>query len=655
MQPEPESMRRDSLHARVAELERLLAEHGRAATAEELQRYQILKDGARDIVLFVRPDGRIREANAAAVQAYGYSLKELLSLTIDDLRAPETRAATAHQMAQADREGILFETVHRRKDGSVFPVEVSSCGTTCAGERVLLSVIRDISDRKRTEEALRQSNESLQALVAASPLAIYAVDPDGIVRLWNPACERLFGWRAEEVLGRPNPIVPPDKQEEFRSLRAQVLAGEGFTGRELERRRKDGTSVLIRLSTAPLRDARGNVCGIMSIAADMTSERQMEAELRQAQRMEAMGRLAGGVAHDFNNVLMAILGQCDLLQLRLPPGDPSQELIGEILKAADRGAALTRQLLAFSRKQVLEKKALDLNTLIAGLEKMLRRLLGEHIRVETFLTPTPAWVLADPGQLEQVILNLAVNARDAMPQGGRLRLETAVLDSEETPPGPAKPTVRLTICDTGCGMDAEIQNHLFEPFFTTKERGRGTGLGLATVYGIVQQSGGRITVSSRPGVGSTFTICLPGIEAPAAPEAAVRVPHVPSAATQEAILVVEDDPGVRGVVCQVLEMFGYEVLGAGRGDEALALVGRHTGPIHLMITDVVMPEMSGPELATRLRAMRPDLKVLFISGYPEAFTDQQGGMDAQSAFLQKPFNPDVLIERVRRLLETAKG
>src|SRR2546422_995762 len=464
--------------------------------------------------------------------------------------------------------------------------------------------------RERAERALREANEHLAAVIQSSPLAIYTLDPTSTVRTWNRAAEALYGWRAEEVIGRPLPTIAQDMEE---------LRGEALRGLEATRRRKDGTAVNISLSVAPLHDAAGRVTGILSIAADVTEMRQLEAQYRQAQKMEAVGRLAGGIAHDFNNLLTAIIGTTALVLEDLGLESRARLDIQEIEKAAKRAAGLTRQLLIFSRQQVLEPRALDLNALVGNLEKMLHRLIGEDIELRTKPAALLGAVRADPGQLEQAIVNLVVNARDAMPKGGRLTIETADVELDRsyvaahvpTQPGPY---VLLAISDTGVGMDGATKARLFEPFFTTKEPGRGTGLGLATVYGIVKQSGGYIWAYSELGHGTTFKIYLPRVAETAQAPESTPSPPTPVGGS-ETVLVVEDQDEVRRLTKRVLEARGYTVLAARNGAEALEIVGRHATQIHLMITDVVMPGMNGRELAQLACARRSDLKVLYVSGY----------------------------------------
>ena len=511
---------------------------------------------------------------------------------------------------------------------------------------------------ERAERALREANEHLAAVIQSSPLAIYTLDPTGIVLTWNRAAEALYGWQAKEIIGRPLPTIAEDPDDHGR-LRDRVLRGEALRGVEVTRRRKDGTLVNISLSVAPLHDAGGQVTGMLSLAADITEMRQLEVQYRQAQKMGAVGRLAGGIAHDFNNLLTAIIGTTALVLEDLGLESRARLDIQEIEKAAKRAAGLTRQLLIFSRQQVLEPRALDLNALVGNLEKMLRRLIGEDIELVTKPAAALGAVRADPGQLEQAIVNLVVNARDAMPKGGRLTIETADVELDRsyvtrhvpTQPGPY---VLLAISDTGVGMDGATKARLFEPFFTTKEPGRGTGLGLATVYGIVKQSGGYIWAYSELGHGTTFKIYLPRVPQTAETPESTTSPPTPARGS-ETLLVVEDQEEVRNLTKRVLEARGYTVLGAGNGFEALLIVDRHPTQIHLMITDVVMPGMNGRELAQRACARRSDLKVLYVSGYTGEAVLQHRLLEPGVAFLQKPFTPDVLARKTREVLDNAKS
>jgi two-component system cell cycle sensor histidine kinase/response regulator CckA len=517
----------------------------------------------------------------------------------------------------------------------------------------LLSVLGKAVERRRLTEALRETNQTLEAVVEASPLAMWVVGPDGTVEMWNPAAERIFGWRRDEVLGHPLPIVAADHAEESRQIRERGLRGEAVVGVEAQRQRKDGARVEISESTAPMRDAGGAVLGVLAIAADITERKQLEEQLRQAQKLEALGGLAGGIAHDFNNLLTVIGGRSQIAAWDLPPDSKVRHHLDLIAQTVERAAGLTRQLLAFSRKQVLEPRVLDLGETVTEMMPMLRRLIGEDLDLATTSEPGLWRVKADPSQIEQVIMNLVVNARDAMPDGGRLTIETRNSELDEAyakvhagvEPGAY---VMLAVTDTGHGMHAKILAQIFQPFFTTKEPGKGTGLGLATVYGIVKQSGGHIWVYSEVGQGTSFKVYLPRVE-----EAATVVTTVPQRARRgtETILLTEDDDQVRALARETLELSGYTVLEAASPTDALRIALQHSGVIHLLLTDVVMPGMNGRALADRLLALRPDLKVLFMSGYPASAIGHHGVLDPGTAFLQKPFTPGSLARKVGEVLD----
>jgi PAS domain S-box-containing protein len=551
--------------------------------------------------------------------------------------------------------------------GSLCVVYQSDYAPSDEDKEILGAIAKAIAveeERKRATEGLRASKETLGALIQASPLAIVTFGPDGIIRTWNPAAERMFGWKEEEVVGKPHPIVPENKQEEFRSLREIAMRGETFTDIEVRRRRRDGTQIDLSISTGPLRDTGGAITGIMSIITDITGRirteealRKSQEQLLQAQKMEAVGRLAGGIAHDFNNLLTAVTGYSELLQERIGNRDPMWRELEEIRRAGVRAASLTRQLLAFSRRQVLQTKVLDLNGIVTGLETMLRRLIGEDVELVTGLCGDPVRLKADPGQIEQVVMNLVVNAREAMPQGGRLAIGTAsvIVGKRETDRlGLAKPGdyAMLSVSDTGVGMSEEVKSHLFEPFFTTKAEG--TGLGLATVYGIVKQNGGGIRVDSEIGKGSTVEIYLPCVEGQAEAEEADGAALAVASGGLETVLVAEDEDMVRELVCEILQRNGYTVLEARGGDEALLISGRHHGPIHLLLTDMVMPRMRGSDLAERLALLRPEMKILFMSGYTDDATFKNGDAGKETAFIQKPFGPSTLANKVRDVLDSGR-
>jgi len=513
-------------------------------------------------------------------------------------------------------------------------------------------------ERSHAEAELRASEATYRSLVEDSPFGIFRSTPDGQLLAVNPALVSILGYDSEEELLHKNMAadVYVDPAQRARLL-DEVLMLDSLTGESLWRR-KDAKTITVRHTARVVRDAEGRVEYFNVLVEDITEHKLLEAQLRQAQKMEAVGRLAGGIAHDFNNLLTAILGSADLLLDTLSPDAPEREDLDEIRKAAKRAADLTRQLLAFSRQQLLAPQVLDVNALLTNLEKLLRRLIGEHIELRTALAPNVGAVQADPGQLEQVIVNLAVNARDAMPQGGQLTIETANAELDEAYAAehfPARPGsyVLLAVTDTGTGMDAQTKSHIFEPFFTTKEKGKGTGLGLATVYGIVKQSDGYIWVYSEPGHGTSFKIYLPRVaEAPGPARPGFELSA--SVRGSETVFVVEDDEMVRALIRRMLETRGYTVLLAPHGDEALQLLERHPGRVDLLMTDVVMPGMSGRDLADRVAERRPGIKVLYLSGYTDDAIVRHGVLEPGIAFLQKPFSADALARKVREVLDSPR-
>lgn len=508
----------------------------------------------------------------------------------------------------------------------------------------------------RAGELSREANQLAQALFDTSPIAVNIIDLEGRVLRWNKAAEQIFGWTGSEVVGKFLPTLLPDEKVDFLAKLGRIVSGlERSNGEESRRLRQDGAVVIVNVWEDLLYDAGGGVRGIISLLADSSEKLRLEHQLRLAQRLEAVGQLAGGVAHDFNNLLTIISGYSDLALSQLNPKDSLRNNLEEILKAANRASSLTNQLLAFSRRQVLKPKVLDLNLIIADLERMMRRLIGENIDVITILKPDLGRVKADPGQIEQVIVNLAVNARDAMPEGGKLIIETsnAELDagyaSQHVGTKPGSYVV-ISVSDAGHGMDAETQAHIFEPFFTTREQGKGTGLGLATVYGIVKQSGGNIWVYSEPGHGTTFKIYLPLLRRREDEAGPLPSPPAPGRGI-ETVLLVEDEERVRELVKEVLSKQGYTVLTAGNGEEGLAISQREPRRIDLLLTDVVMPRMSGRELAENLARARPPLKVLYMSGYTDNAILQKGMLDPEMKFIQKPFTPEALARKVREVLD----
>ncbi|HXE56661.1 MAG TPA: PAS domain S-box protein [Gemmatimonadales bacterium] len=788
--------------ARLAETE------ARRAGDERFRRFfEAISSG----VLVQDGDRVIVHANRAACEMLGLPLERLLGrrLTELDLRIV---AADGSPLPPADRptevalrtarpvRGILLGL-----DPGVGPVRwlladaVPVAAPADPGGVGVITSFTDVTERVRAEQALRKANNEIRALVAASPLPVVGIAADGRVTSWNAAAERLFGWAAEEVLGRPLPVVPPEREAEYARLRARVLGGDAFTGHETIRRRRDGSLVDVSISTAPLRGPDDRVRGLVAVYEDITErkraeaerqrllaseraaraqaeaserryrelaeampqivwtagadgavdyfnrrwydytgldperslgsgweavvhpddrdglrdawrraletgapfegesrfrradgqyrwhlaratalpddggravrwigtatdvhdQREAEARLRQAQRMEAIGQLAGGVAHDFNNILTALETHVALLLERFPDGTEERVELEGLRQLTRRAAGLTRQLLAFSRKQILQPTVVDLNVIVVSVSDMLRRLLGEHIDIVVAPDPALGAIHADPGQLEQVIVNLAVNARDAMPGGGTLTIETRNVDlgpgyaGEHLGVAPGQYAM-LAVSDTGHGMDPETQARIFEPFFTTKELGKGTGLGLATVFGIVKQSGGHIFVYSEPGRGTTFKLYFPRTAARAVP-APKPQPAAAAAGGSETILLVEDDPALRVLTHRILARAGYTVLDAANPGEAILLSEQHPGPIHLLLTDVMMPRMSGRALADRLLSARSGMAVLYMSGYTDNAIVHHGVLDPGTAFLEKPFTPDALLRKVREVLDERAG
>ena len=520
-----------------------------------------------------------------------------------------------------------------------------------AAEDALAQARERESHWSESETSLREANETLRAVIRGSPLAIIALDLNARVRLWNAAAEQLFGFRSDEVVGK---LLPTVGRDELRKVVEEITRGRAYSNLTVTRRRKDGTMIEVTLSRAPVVDGESRIVGSVAMLADRSETRRLQEQVIEAQKMEAVGRLAGGIAHDFNNILSGIKGFAAVMAQDLPPSGRLYEEAMQILRAAERAETLTRHLLAFSRRQVMEPTVIALGAFVSGLMPLLRRLIGEDIELGTDASG-PDQVMADPTQLEQIILNLAVNARDAMPQGGRLQIDVSAVELDETMasqcvdcvPGPY---VLMEVSDTGVGMDRATQARVFEPFFTTKPRGKGTGLGLATAYGIIKQSGGHITVSSELGKGTRFRIYLPLSSEAVTPVHESRRPELTEPGT-ETVLVAEDDDLVRGLATHVLRRNGYEVLEAASGEEALALSDHHAGPIQLLVSDVVMPRMSGRVLADRLRQQRPELRVLLMSGHPPDALLEHGVDNPEEALLEKPFGAGTLLERVRLMLD----
>jgi PAS domain S-box-containing protein len=791
-------------HATELELEVAERKQAQKALAESEARKGAILDSALDCIVSIDKDGLIREFNPAAEKVFGYSRADILGKSMAGLIIPPSlrekhRAGLGHFLATRESTilGRRIEMIGMRADRTEIPIELSVTHFFIEDEPMFTGIIRDITPRKRAEEALRASEERLRLLLDSTAEAIYGIDLEGRCTFANTSCARILEFaEPSQLLGKnmhalihhtrvDGTTYPADDCRIFQAFRRgeglhvddeilwcadgssfpaeywshpirhqERIVGAVVTFLDITERRQledqfhqaqqrlqhvvaSSPSVLFTVATAPdqilgiswisdnlleifghspesalgqdwwmgnvhpedrdgviaqfqadlldherstyefrfrhtegsyrwirselrlIRDGAGRAVEVVGSWSDITQRKQLEDQFRQSQKMEAVGRLAGGVAHDFNNLLQVITGYGELLLGTLRLDDPSRELVEEMTRAGERAAGLTRQLLAFSRQSVLAPKVLVLNSVVIDLEKMLRRVIGEDIDLRTDLRPGLGCVKADPGQIEQVVMNLAVNARDAMPQGGKLTIETkdAELDAEYTrlhagvQPGHY---VLLAVSDTGHGMTPEVRARIFEPFFTTKEKGRGTGLGLATVFGIVHQAGGHVAVYSEPGVGTSFKVYLPRVD-DAAPPAASRPGVLAAQKGTETVLLVEDEDAVRALVRIVLRGAGYFVLEASDGREALAVASGHQGPIHLLLSDVVMPVLGGRQLADRLLALHPDMKVLYQSGYTDDAVVRHGILQEKVHFLQKPYSPAALAAKVREVLDWSEA
>ena len=646
------------------------------ALAEILISHNLL-EAIPDAIVAVDGAGTILQVNSKTEQLFGYSRDLLIGQKVEILvPARHRRKHRGHRDAFAEtpkvrRMGAGLDLHGRRRDGSEFPVEISLSPVSVEKGSLILSAIRDISDRKRIEEDLRRVNEELEkrtaqqlgdyrarlaSIVDSSEDAILSKDLQGTITSWNKGAERIYGYTAAEVVGKPiSMLTPKDRPNEIASILEKIRRGESIEHHETIRVTKNGHHLNMSISVSPLRDTSGNIAGASVIARDITAQKKTEDHLRQAQKMEAVGRLAGGVAHDFNNILGIITSCTELLRDRVDPQAEYSQYITHIRKASERGASLTRQLLAFSRKSVVQFQVLDLNDRLKDVGKLLRPLMGDDVEVLIVPKFSSAVIEADPGQLDQIVVNLAVNARDAMPHGGKFILETTTVYLDETfsaQHGPMIPGkyVMLAVSDTGSGMDESTQARIFEPFFTTKELGKGTGLGLATVYGIVQHSGGHIWVYSELGRGTTFKIYFPNAEhkigIATKPEVESALPK-PEGTT---ILLVEDDEIMRSLTRQLLVEQGYRVIEAADGRAALEGLAAHPGRIDLLLTDVVMRGMSGPELVTRVSQSHPSAKVVYMSGYTGELITEHEILKSGITLLEKPFTRSALLKTVHTSL-----
>ncbi len=649
--------------------------HAKEALRASEERYGSVIAALAEGIVFMDADGRLQASNASAERILGLTAEQIGGRTTFD---PRWRAVhedgspfpgDTHPITVSLRTGQpcsnMIMGVHK-PSGELTWISINSQPLFRRGERKPYAAVAsffDITDRKRAEDALRATQARLRDVLASSTAVVYAtkLTAEGYAPSWvSENVTRVLGYDVGEALHPQwwvHHLHPADRSRVLAEI--STLLRKGELTLEYQFQAKNGAYRWVHDEARLLRDPTGLPVEVFGAWLDITERKQLEQQFQQAQKMEAVGRLAGGVAHDFNNLLTAILGSADLVLDDLKPNAPEREEIQEIRRAALRAADLTRQLLAFSRQQVISPTVLNPNAVVANMDKLLRRLLGEDVDLRTVLTPEPGAIKADPSQLEQVVVNLAVNARDAMPGGGKLTIETQNVDLDEEYAGghvSAQPGsyVMLAVSDTGSGMDAVTQARIFEPFFTTKEKGKGTGLGLATVYGIVKQSGGWIWVYSEPGHGTTFKIYLPRVTEAAAPAAPSPVLPI-SVRGSETVLLVEDDEMIRALVQKVLKANGYTTLVAESGPAALRLAGQHDGRIHLLMTDVVMPGMNGREVAERLAPAHAGIKVLYLSGYTDDAIVHHGVLEPGIAFLQKPFTPAVLVRKVREVLDAAHG
>ncbi len=645
-----------SVHAELAERRRAEAS---ARTSEESYRL-LFEDNPSPMYVYDLAQTRFIAVNDAALRLYGYTRDAFIGMPVEELIAPEEvprfRSAVG-DLKRGRYHGLSYSGLwqHRRRDGSELDVEITATDHLFDGSPARVVLALDVTERVEAERLLRVSEARYRDLFENASDLIATVDLKGNVTDVNEAFLRSTGYTRAELLGkRLEDLIPADSREALDQARTEKLAGRLDTVYEHELLARDGRRIQMEVASRLIFED-GKPVGTEAICRDISERKLLEEQLRQGQRLEAIGRLAGGVAHDFNNLLTVISGYAEqLLDDRDRASEPELE---QIAVAAERATILTRQLLAFSRRQVLRPRVLQLNDVVAGLTPMLSRLIGEDVELVATLAPTLHPVLADPNQLEQVLVNLAVNARDAMPEGGLLTIHTAnvMLDDEyvsQHAEAAVGPHIMLSVSDTGIGMDDETLSHIFEPFFTTKPLGIGTGLGLATVYGIVKQSGGSMWVYSEPGQGTTFKALFPRAESEATEEDA-RAPKPVAETGTETILLAEDEESLRRLTARILEQHGYDVISAETATEAVEIAERNGRKIHLLLTDMVMPELSGIALAERVCELVPEIRVLYMSGYADAVVTRNGALIEGSAFLEKPFGSSELAAKVRETLDAA--
>jgi PAS domain S-box-containing protein len=630
-----------------------------AQAHDQSSRLAAIVESSDDAIMSTDLAGVVTSWNHGAEKLFGYTAAQMVGATIMRLTPEDAQPDEQRILAQVGggRSVSKFETVRRKQDGTLVTVSITSSPINDESGRPIgaANVVRDMTERTRAEAALRQERDRAQHYLDAAEVILIALDCEARITLINRKGCDLLGWSEAELIGRNwmESCSPEEERPAIEKIFRDLLAGN-VSVRESSIVSRTGEHRLIEWRNRLRRDEHGRVIGTFSSGSDITDRRSLELQFQQAQKMEAIGRLAGGVAHDFNNLLTAILGYSELVLDDLGLDDRHRRDLLEIEKAGRRAAALTRQLLAFSRRQIIEPTILDLSAIVTGMRAMIERLIGEDVRIVVKLPGEVAKIKADHGQVEQIIMNLAVNARDAMPNGGTLSIETANVHLDDDYAAmhlsvAAGDYVALIVSDTGVGMTPEVQARLFEPFFTTKEPGKGTGLGLATIHGIVARVGGSVGVYSEPGLGTSFKVYFPNA---AAGELAVAEPRqAPRRTGTQTVLVVEDADGLRLLTQRLLERHGYKVLLAPNAAEALTLFEAHAPTVDILLTDVVMPGASGPELTRRLLERYPALRVIYMSGYTEDAIAHHGIVMPGVAFLNKPFTAETLTGKIHEVLE----
>ncbi|MBE0503009.1 MAG: PAS domain S-box protein [Desulfuromonadales bacterium] len=621
------------------------------------EKFRLFFEEASDAIFIVDQEGILRVANDEACLRYGFSHGEMIGRPMAEFDdTPESDFIAARLAEVLAKGSATFESKHRRKGAPSLPVEVNARAIVFEDKKVVLAVARDISERKEHEAHLRK----LSVAVEQNPASIMITDVDGLIEYVNPHFTALTGYTLDDLIGKTPSILKSDEtsSETYRQLWQTIVGGGEWRG-EFHNRKKNGELYWEEALIAPIRDDRGSITHFIAIKEDISERKELEDQLRHAQKMDAIGQLAGGVAHDFNNILTAVIGYASIMHIKLPAGSPLKKNAEQIMETAERGARLTQGLLAFSRKQVSHPRGIDLNETLLRIKELLMRLIDENITVELECAPHTLPIIADSVEIEQVLMNLATNARDALQNGGRIAISTtsitldaAVAQAQEiVTPGEY---ALLTFADNGQGMDEEIIKRIYEPFYTTKEVGKGTGLGLSIVYGIVKKHQGYIFCQSSLGSGTTFQLYFPLAEV--VPEVAISLPAQEeiSNSGRAIILLAEDSDSARTMMQDILEEFGYTVLSACDGQEAIDLYHQHRENIELLLLDVMMPKLKGREVYDAVRRIDPTIKALFCSGYDTEKIQGQGGVARDMNFLSKPFTPKDLLMKIRDVLHAGE-